>query len=95
MFEKSLQDLVKGIRSNKRDPSAFISQSIQEIKQELRNVDPFVKAQARRREGGREGGRGRKEIHTFYHSFTHHSPPLSIPPSSSLHRRSASSPTSK
>lgn len=45
MFEKSLQDLVKGIRSNKRDPSAFISQSIQEIKQELRNVDPFVKAQ--------------------------------------------------
>lgn len=45
MFEKSLQDLVKGIRSHKRDPSAFISQAIQEIKQELRSVDPFVKAQ--------------------------------------------------
>ena len=47
MFEKSLQDLVKGIRSHKRDPSAFISTSIQEIKQELKNVDPFVKAQVR------------------------------------------------
>ena len=45
MFEKSLQDLVKGIRSHKRDPSAFISQSIQEIKLELRNTDPFIKAQ--------------------------------------------------
>ncbi len=47
MFEKSLQDLVKGIRSHKRDPSAFISQSIQELKQELKNVDPFIKAQVR------------------------------------------------
>lgn len=45
MFEKTLQDLVKGIRSHKRDPSAFISQSIQEIKQELRSTDPFVKGQ--------------------------------------------------
>jgi AP-3 complex subunit delta len=45
MFEKTLQDLVKGIRSHKRDPSAFISQSIQEIKGELRTTDPFVKAQ--------------------------------------------------
>lgn len=48
MFEKSLQDLVKGIRSHKRDPSAFISHSIQDIKQELKNVDPFVKAQVRK-----------------------------------------------
>ena len=32
MFEKSLQDLVKGIRANKRDPSAFISQAIAECK---------------------------------------------------------------
>jgi len=47
MFEKSLQDLVKGIRSHKRDPSAFISQSIQEIKLELRNTDPFVKSQVK------------------------------------------------
>lgn len=73
MFEKSLQDLVKGIRSHKRDPSAFISQSIQEIKLELRNVDPFVKAQVRRNEGERRGKReeGKKDI-----PLSHlHSPP--------------------
>ena len=46
MFEKSLQDLVKGIRANKRDPSAFISGAIAEIKVELKSVDPFIKAQA-------------------------------------------------
>lgn len=50
MFEKSLQDLVKGIRSHKRDPSAFISQAIQEIKLELRSTDVFVKSQVRGRE---------------------------------------------
>ncbi|KAG5186742.1 Clathrin/coatomer adaptor, adaptin-like protein [Tribonema minus] len=49
MFEKTLQDLVKGIRAHKRDPSAFISQSIAEIKLELRSVDPFIKAQAVRK----------------------------------------------
>jgi AP-3 complex subunit delta len=43
MFEKTLQDLVKGIRANKRDPGAFISQAIAEIKVELKNVDPFIK----------------------------------------------------
>lgn len=26
MFEKTLQDVVKGIRANKRDPSVYISQ---------------------------------------------------------------------
>ncbi|CAM9191853.1 unnamed protein product, partial [Chrysoparadoxa australica] len=49
MFEKSLQDLVKGIRTHKRDPSAFISQAIAEIKGELKSQDPFVKAQAIRK----------------------------------------------
>ncbi|KAJ1448600.1 adaptin N terminal region-domain-containing protein [Pelagophyceae sp. CCMP2097] len=49
MFEKSLQDLVKGIRAHKRDPSSFISTSIAECKQELRSVDAFVKAQAVRK----------------------------------------------
>jgi len=42
----SLQDLVKGIRAQKRDASLFISQSIAEIKTELRSTDPFVKAEA-------------------------------------------------
>lgn len=46
MFEKTLQDVVKGIRANKRDPSDYISATIAEIKVELRSSDPFVKAQA-------------------------------------------------
>ncbi|KAL4162277.1 hypothetical protein PRNP1_002824 [Phytophthora ramorum] len=49
MFEKNLQDLVKGIRSTKGDVSVYISQALQEIKAELRNTDPFVKAQAVRK----------------------------------------------
>lgn len=46
MFEKSLQDVVKGIRANKRDPSDYISATIAEIKVELRSSDAFIKAQA-------------------------------------------------
>ncbi|CAM9389412.1 unnamed protein product, partial [Discosporangium mesarthrocarpum] len=49
MFEKNLQDLVKGIRANKRDPSDYISASIAEIKIELKSSDPFLKAQAIRK----------------------------------------------
>eukprot|EP00629_Pelagomonadales_sp_RCC1024_P017098 CAMPEP_0119271636 /NCGR_PEP_ID=MMETSP1329-20130426/8147_1 /TAXON_ID=114041 /ORGANISM="Genus nov. species nov., Strain RCC1024" /LENGTH=615 /DNA_ID=CAMNT_0007271687 /DNA_START=221 /DNA_END=2065 /DNA_ORIENTATION=- len=49
MFEKSLQDLVKGIRAHKRDPATFISQAISECKQELKAVDAYVKAQAVRK----------------------------------------------
>lgn len=46
MYQKTLQDLVKGIRANKKDPSPFISTTIAEIKLELRSPDPRVKAQA-------------------------------------------------
>ncbi|GMI07534.1 hypothetical protein TrLO_g8250 [Triparma laevis f. longispina] len=46
MFEKSLTDLVKGIRAHKRSPSAFISASILECKNELRDLNEFVKANA-------------------------------------------------
>ncbi|CEG36589.1 ap-3 complex subunit [Plasmopara halstedii] len=49
MFEKNLQDLVKGIRSTKGDVTIYISQAMQEIKAELRNTDPFIKAQAVRK----------------------------------------------
>jgi len=49
MFEKSLQDLVKGIRTHKRDPGPFISQAISEIKQEVKSKDDFLKAQAIRK----------------------------------------------
>ncbi len=46
IFQRGLQDLIKGIRSHKKDPSAFVSQSIVEIKSELRSTDPFIKAEA-------------------------------------------------
>ncbi|RYG62255.1 hypothetical protein EON64_18060 [archaeon] len=46
IFQKTLQDLVKGIRSHKRDTSTYISQAIADIKQELKSSDPFVKAEA-------------------------------------------------
>ncbi|TYZ68367.1 hypothetical protein PybrP1_005937 [[Pythium] brassicae (nom. inval.)] len=49
MFEKNLQDLVKGIRATKGDVNVYISQSLQEIKSELKSTDPFVKAQAVRK----------------------------------------------
>lgn len=46
LFHKSLQDLVKGIRSHRRDASAFISQHMVEIKAELRSTDISIKAEA-------------------------------------------------
>ncbi|CAI5745231.1 unnamed protein product [Peronospora destructor] len=49
MFEKNLQDLVKGIRSSKGDGTLYIAQALQEIKAELRSTDPFLKAQAIRK----------------------------------------------
>lgn len=49
LFQKSLQDLIKGIRSHKKDPSAFISKAIAEIKDELRSSDAYLKAEAVRR----------------------------------------------
>lgn len=36
LFEKSLSDLVRGIRNNKKNEAKYISQCIQEIKEELR-----------------------------------------------------------
>ena len=50
MYQKTLQDVVKGIRANKKDPSAFISVTIGEIKTELKSPDPRVKAQAVRKQ---------------------------------------------
>jgi hypothetical protein len=46
MFEKSLQDLVKGIRAANNDSAAFIAKAIQEIKEELASPDVPIKAQA-------------------------------------------------
>jgi AP-3 complex subunit delta-1 len=46
IFQRGLQDLIKGIRSHKKDPSAFISQAMVNIKIELRSTDPFLKTEA-------------------------------------------------
>lgn len=37
LFEKSLADLVRGIRNNKKNEAKYISQCIQEIKEELKS----------------------------------------------------------
>ena len=49
IFQRSLQDLIKGIRAHKRDAGAFISQLIADIKVELKSTDPFLKAEAIRK----------------------------------------------
>lgn len=46
IFQTSLQDMIKGIRSHKKDPSSYISKEIVDIKTELRSTDPFLKAEA-------------------------------------------------
>jgi AP-3 complex subunit delta-1 len=46
MFEKTLQDIVKGIRASKRDTSLYISQCIAEIKAEINSSDMYIKANA-------------------------------------------------
>lgn len=46
MFEKTLSDIVKGIRASKRDTALYISQCIAEIKQEINSTDLYVKANA-------------------------------------------------
>ena len=46
MFEKTLTDLVTGIRTHKRDTALFISQNIAEIKNELQSSDFFTKSNA-------------------------------------------------
>lgn len=45
LFQKTLQDVVKGIRSQHKrgDPAAFISETFAEIKTELKSTDVFVK----------------------------------------------------
>jgi len=43
MFRKSLADLVRGIRQNKKDEEGFINKALQEIKEELRLTNKKVK----------------------------------------------------
>ena len=43
MFTKNLQDVVKGIRANKHNPSVYISKVVNEIKSELTKGDDDLK----------------------------------------------------
>mmetsp|Transcript_3330 Transcript_3330/g.4441 ORF Transcript_3330/g.4441 Transcript_3330/m.4441 type:complete len:1330 (+) Transcript_3330:204-4193(+) len=46
VFEKTLTDIVKGIRASKRDTALYISACIAEIKSEINSTDPHTKANA-------------------------------------------------
>lgn len=46
MFEKTLTDLIRGIRANKKDEQKYVAQALQEIRKEVKEVDPDTKATA-------------------------------------------------
>ena len=46
VFEKTLTDIVKGIRASKRDTALYISSCIAEIKSEINSTDPHIKTNA-------------------------------------------------
>jgi len=46
VFEKTLTDIVKGIRASKRDTALYISSCIAEIKKEINSTDPHTKSNA-------------------------------------------------
>ncbi|KIY50457.1 Adaptor protein complex AP-3 delta subunit, partial [Fistulina hepatica ATCC 64428] len=46
MWERTLQDLIKGLRNNKGDEAKFIAQAVDEIRQEIRTPDMELKAGA-------------------------------------------------
>ncbi|KAH9982297.1 Clathrin/coatomer adaptor, adaptin-like protein [Lactifluus volemus] len=46
MWERTLQDLIRGLRANKRDDAKFIAQAVDEIRQEIKSKDMELKAGA-------------------------------------------------
>ncbi|KAJ3755997.1 adaptin N terminal region-domain-containing protein [Lentinula raphanica] len=46
MWERTLQDLIRGLRANKADESKFIAKAIEEIRQEIRSDDMELKSGA-------------------------------------------------
>jgi len=46
MWERTLQDLIRGLRANKKDESKFISQVVDEIRKEIKSKDMELKAGA-------------------------------------------------
>ena len=46
MWERTLQDLVRGLRANKKDEGKFIAQVVDEIRKEIKGKDMELKAGA-------------------------------------------------
>jgi AP-3 complex subunit delta-1 len=46
MWERTLQDLIRGLRANKNNESRFIAGAIDEIRKEVRSDDMELKAGA-------------------------------------------------
>ncbi|KAI0005534.1 adaptin N terminal region-domain-containing protein [Russula compacta] len=46
MWERTLQDLIRGLRANKKDEARFIAQAVDEIRQEVKSKDMELKAGA-------------------------------------------------
>lgn len=46
MWERTLQDLIRGLRANKNDESKFIGQAMDEIRHEIKSKDMELKAGA-------------------------------------------------
>ena len=46
MWERTLQDLIRGLRANKSDESKFIARAVDEIRREIRSKDMELKAAA-------------------------------------------------
>ena len=46
MWERNLQDLIRGLRANKHDEARFIYSAIEEIRKEVRTEDMELKAAA-------------------------------------------------
>ena len=46
MWERTLQDLVRGLRANKKDEAKFIATAVDEIRQEIKSDDMGLKAAA-------------------------------------------------
>jgi len=46
MWERTLQDLVRGLRANKNDEAKFIAKAVDEIRREIKTDDMDLKAGA-------------------------------------------------
>ncbi|TFY71813.1 hypothetical protein EVG20_g1192 [Dentipellis fragilis] len=46
MWERTLQDLIRGLRANKQDEAKFIAQAVEEIRREIKSKDMELKAAA-------------------------------------------------